>query len=86
MSDIEIPAVSPAAIRLFACISRFEFALKDAGYVTGPENTAVGVGWTQFETEAGRAGAYDRLSSIEAVQPLFEGPPRKQVRKGSGFE
>lgn len=86
MCDIEIPTPSSAAIRLFACISRFEFALKEAGFVTGLENAAVSVGWTDFEAEAGRAGAYDRLRSIDAVRPLFDGPPRKQLRKESGFE
>lgn len=86
MSDTEIPAASSAAIRLFACISRFEFALKEAGFVTGVEDAAVGVGWTEFETEAGRAGAYDRLRAIDAVRPLFDEPPKKQLRKGSGFE
>lgn len=86
MCDIEIPTPSPAAIRLFACISRFEFALKETGFVTGLENAAVSVGWAEFEAEAGRAGAYDRLRSIDAVRPLFDGPPKKQLRKGSGFE
>ena len=86
MSDIEIPAASLAAIRLFACISRFEFALKEAGFVTGVEDKAVGAGWTEFETEVDRAGAYDRIRAIDAVRPLFDGPPKKQLRKGSGFE
>ena len=86
MSEVQIPAASPAAIRLFACMSRFEFALKEVGFVTGAEDGPVGVGWTAFEAEAVRAGAFDHIRGIAAVRPLFDEPPRKQLRKGDGFE
>lgn len=86
MSEIAIPAASRSATLLFACISRFEFALKEAGFVNGIEGSAVGAGWTEFETAADLAGAYDRLRAIDAVRPIFALPPRKQLRTGSGFE
>lgn len=86
MPEIEIPASSSAAVRLFACVTRFEFALKEAGYVDGPQGGRASPNWTEFEKEAGNAGAFAGLQQIEAVKPLFDEPPRRQLRCGSTFE
>lgn len=86
MSEIEIPASSTAAVRPFACMSRFEFALKEAGYVNGAEGGNAGPDWTKFEGTAGKAGAFAGLKQIDAIKPLFEEPPRKQLRRGTSFE
>lgn len=37
-TDVLVPLASAAAVDLFACIARFEFALKETGFVTGEEN------------------------------------------------
>lgn len=86
MPEIEIPASSAAAVRLFACISRFEFALKEAGYVDGVDGERVSPNWTEFEKEAGKAGAFAGLQQVDTIKPLFDGPPRKQLRRGASFE
>jgi hypothetical protein len=83
---IEIPASSAAAVRLFACMSRFEFALKEAGYVSGAEGRRASPNWTEFEKKAEQARAFTGLSQIDAVKPLFDGPPKKQLRSGMSFE
>lgn len=86
MSEIPIPAASAAAIRLFASMSRFEFALKEAGFVAGPEGGNAAPDWTGFGDWAAAEGAFGRLGSIAAVRILIDEPPRKQVRRGNSFE
>lgn len=82
---IPIPRASAAAIDLFACISRFEFALKESGFVAGEENSNAGPDWGRFQTLVADRGAFDKLRSMEATRLLVEQPPQKQLRRGDSF-
>jgi hypothetical protein len=79
---IPVPPASPAAIDLFACIGRFEFALKESGFVAGAEGGNAGPDWGRFQALAGDRGAFDKLRSLEAARLLFDEPPSKQIRQG----
>lgn len=83
--ETPVPLVSDAASRLFACISRFEYALKESGYVSGPEGGNAVPNWAEFERRAAENGAYDQLRTLESTRVLFEHPPSKQVRRNHSF-
>lgn len=85
-SGINIPEPSNAAIRLLACISRFEFALKEIGCVEGEEGARVGASWAKLKQQLDETSAVARLWETEAVRPLIQDPPKKQLRRGDGFE
>lgn len=86
MPEIPIPPASAAAISLFACMTRFEFALKEAGFVAGSDGGNATPDWTGFGDWAAERGAFDQLISNTAIRILIDEPPRKQVRRGSSFE
>lgn len=86
ISAIPIPSANASAIRLFACISRFEFALKEASFITGPEGGNAAPDWPKFEHLAARQRAFAELCSMEETRVLVEEPPRKQLRRGDFFE
>jgi hypothetical protein len=85
-ADIEIPEASEAAIRLFACITRFEFALKEAGYVAGEQGGRASPNWNDFEKKALGSGALKRIRAAGNARELLEGPPRKQLRFGNSWQ
>lgn len=81
--QVPIPKVSEAAAKLFACISRFEFALKECGeYVCGPEDGKASPDWGKFSQLAQQQGAYEHLTKCKSTRILSDAPPRKQIRKG----
>ena len=84
-NDIPIPDASPAAVQLFACMARFEFALKECGFVAGEEGKRVSPGWGDFEAAAMRTPVLDRLATSGEARELLERPPRRQLRRGDGF-
>ena len=57
VDEVVIPEASGAAVRLFACMSRFEFALKEAGYIAGQQGKPAKPDWTGFGQKAGKARA-----------------------------
>ena len=80
-----VPRASAAAIELMACISRFEFALKEAGYIIGAEGGTAHPGWTMFAPVAAAAGRFEALSENPETRLLIDAPPRKQLRVGDGL-
>jgi hypothetical protein len=85
-NSLEIPQPSAAAIRLFACITRFEFALKESGYVAGEEGKRVTPDWDRFEADAMKTNVLELLRASGAAAVLLDTPPRRQIRSGNGFE
>jgi hypothetical protein len=79
---IEPPPASEAAVRLFACISRFEFALKEANYVAGEEGRRASPDWNRFERDAMKTDILDRIRVSGAAAELLGAPPCKQLRHG----
>lgn len=84
-NDTSLPRASPAAVQLFACMARFEFALKECGFVSGEEGKRVSPGWADFEALAMQTNVLDRLSGSGRAQELLDQPPRRQLRRGNGF-
>jgi hypothetical protein len=65
--------------KFFIVFSRFEYALKRAGYVNGDENR-VFANWDKFAS--GLSNKFDsalRLELAEAIQYLQSHPPKKQI-------
>jgi hypothetical protein len=85
MRALPVPLASAAARDLLASISRFEFALKETGFVVGKEGGKVGPNWREFEALVEQS-AFDEIRSIQTICILFDDPPRKQVRNGSTFQ
>tara|TARA_B000000460_G_C21457206_1_gene366403 strand:+ start:247 stop:714 length:468 start_codon:yes stop_codon:yes gene_type:complete len=70
-------------LKFFKIFSRFEFALKEASYLKGPENGNASPNWDLFVKDF-KAKYQISQASKEAVSYLFSEPPKKQkVVKGS---
>lgn len=78
-ADIRIPAVSPDKVSLFALFCRFEFALKEQGFITGDEGQTAWPDWHRFEREAVLAGLPRVLAGDADVRELLTHPPMKQI-------
>jgi hypothetical protein len=66
--------VRSLCFEFFYWFSRFEFALKENGYVTKGQAGSAAPAWNKFKEEF--AEAYD---TTQAAQELFARPPRRQV-------
>jgi hypothetical protein len=69
-------------LRFFVTFSRFEYALKRAGFVRGDRNDAL-PDWSTFAKEKGNAlfdGPQDN-EFIDARAFLFREPPKKQIKR-----
>lgn len=67
------------ALDFFVCFSRFEYALKRAGYATGNSN-GINADWKRFAQELEyRFDPNENEKLSEAVSYLEAHPPRKQV-------
>lgn len=78
-SDARIPDVSADKVALFATFARFEFALKEQGFITGDEGQTAWPDWHRFEREPALAGLPRVLASDPDVHELLTHPPMKQI-------
>lgn len=76
---IEAPAPSQAAVRLFAYFSRFEFALKEAGYIRADRFDGAQPDWSKFARLPAVAEVYERLKLEPGLHGLIAQPPKQQV-------
>ena len=76
---IELPHASPSAAKLFACFSRFEFALKECGYVKANRYGWAEPDWDRFSALDGLPSLVQRLRIDGAAAELLQHPPRQQV-------
>jgi hypothetical protein len=65
------------AVRFFYCFSRFEFALKEAGFTKKDQENAE-PDWNNFAREL-KWKIFEELRSDDSAKEIFERPPRKQV-------
>lgn len=79
MSDITIPAVSPAVIEFFALFSRFEYALKTCGYMSNEKNAKPD--WYKLTRKENVAGLFETIQTDDRARILFDEPPGKQIRQ-----
>ena len=78
-SEIRIPSTSADKVALFAIFSRFEFALKEQGFITGDEGQTAWPDWHRFEAEPALAGLPRALAGDADVRVLLDNPPMKQI-------
>ena len=83
---IELPQSSAAAARLFATFSRFEFALKECGYVRADRYGGAQLDWNRFAAIEGLAALMQRLHDEGSVAELLKHPPRQQRAAGTHWE
>lgn len=76
------PPASAAAVALFAYFSRFEFALKEAGYLFAGRSSRAQPDWQRFARLPAVAAVFGRLKRDEQVLLLIETPPREQILQG----
>jgi hypothetical protein len=74
------PEVPPLAVEFFARFSRFEFALKETGFLRPTE--AAQADWNEFAKLPEIVALYDNLAVDKAARYLIDHPPQKQVRHG----
>jgi hypothetical protein len=82
----EVPTPSDTATRLFAVFSRFEFALKESGFVYGDRNDVAHPDWKRFEAVPGVAEIAAQLVKEGRIPGLVGHPPRLQVATKGGWE
>jgi hypothetical protein len=78
---IEIPQASPDKIRLFIAYSRFEFALKEARFLTRDGNGLVRANWKMFAKLSCLNDVLDVAAANSDVQEMLAKPPKLQVMK-----
>ena len=87
--DLDVLSNRPKkAIQLFEIMMRFEFALKDAGYISTFKNGSVKVDWDGFANHGLPAIFFDTVKNSGLAKTLLTKPPSHQrERYGSlGFE
>ena len=75
----ELPEASAPAVKLFACFSRFEFALKECGYVKRGKYEGAEPDWDKFSRLDHLPVLMERLRDSRAAPELFANPPQKQM-------
>lgn len=75
----KMPEIPPAKRDLFAAYARFEFALKEAGFLVGKEGEKASPNWHLFSTSNSLANLLDDLAQDADVAALIAKPPRQQV-------
>ncbi len=74
-----MPETSEDKVTLFAIFSRFEFALKDQGFIKGNEGETAWPDWHRFEREDCLEGLPRALARDPDVHELLRNPPMKHI-------
>ena len=82
---IKMPTISPPKGELFAAYARFEFALKEAGFLAGKEGERASPDWRRFSVDKSLTDLVDELSGDADVAALIAEPPRQQIIDGEGL-
>lgn len=75
----KIDEVTEDGVRLFKVLMRFEFALKDAGYVTSGYRHAVEVQWDRYANEKLGSAFWNKIQVASSAMVLIQTPPKRQV-------
>lgn len=76
---VNAPVPSKSAVELFAFFSRFEFALKEAGFFRAHRSEGVKPDWPGFARLAGVWDVMEHLKGDATACKLFGAPPQRQV-------
>ncbi|MDK9722329.1 MAG: hypothetical protein OEL53_14220 [Rhodospirillales bacterium] len=74
------------ATKFFAVFSRFEFAMKRAGYLKShAEGAAAEPGWDCFARDLTNT-FFQTVQNSNSAKVLFDVPPKKQIVQGNSFD
>jgi hypothetical protein len=77
MCDIAIPSVSAAVIEFFALFSRFEYALKQCGYMSNEKIAKPD--WHKLAKKKNIVALFEKMQNDDGIAILFSAPPNKQI-------
>ncbi len=83
MSGVSVPVGSE---ELFRVISRFEYALKEIGFVEGGRRDEAKVSWDRFTEECLGEAFLDRIVRENLAPVLLRNPPSRQIAKGGRLD
>lgn len=76
-------SLKPIVLEFFATFSRFEFALKRGGYVSGQYGRRASPDWTEFGNDLG-ADFFNKMRTAEPARIFFDAPPKRLTVKVDG--
>ena len=76
---VAIPDLSPAKLRLFVAYSRFEFALKEAGYILPDRRRIAHADWRSFANEECLKDVLQVAAADVDVREMIAEPPKVQA-------
>lgn len=76
---INMPDISDAKRDLFTAYARFEFALKEGGFLAGKEGEKASPNWHDFAASKSLSNLLDELANDGDVAALVANPPRQQI-------
>lgn len=76
-------SLEPIVFEFFATFSRFEFALKRGGYVSGQIGRRASPNWIQFGNNLGM-DFFNEMRAAEPARIFFEAPPKRLTVKADG--
>lgn len=76
-------SLKPIALEFFATFSRFEFALKRGGYLSGQVGGRASPNWTKFGNDLG-IDFFNDMRAEALARVFFEAPPKRLTVKADG--
>lgn len=83
---VKMPTASNDKQIMFAAYARFEFALKESGFICGAQGDIAHADWPKFARETVLADVLTTVSLNPDVAAMIAEPPKTQIRTGKGFE
>lgn len=84
--DMSRVCVPPRSDELFQLFSRFEYALKETGFVESGHANEARASWDRFTIECLGEAFLDRVVREKLAPVLLRNPPSKQIAKGGRLD
>jgi len=75
----KIDEATEDSVRFFKVLMRFEFALKDAGYVASGHRQAAEVQWDRYANQKLGTAFWNEIKGATSAMVLIQTPPKRQV-------
>jgi hypothetical protein len=82
MRAVPVPVGGEVLFRVF---SRFEYALKEAGFFERGRNDEPKISWDKFATECLGVPFFNRVMTEKLAPVLSEKPPSRQIVEGTSL-
>jgi hypothetical protein len=79
---IAIPEASQDKLRMFVAYSRFEFALKECGFLRAGNDGIAHADWKRFAKAADLADVLKEAANDADVRAMIANPPQVQIVRG----